>query len=259
MNHNRKYDNNNYSDFIQKELIPYIDSIYRTNHYRLLAGHSSAGFHASQIYLDSSDLFDSYIIGSPVEINVSLENAMKDTLSNLYIAFAENDFPKIVERCKKLQTTFQKGYDRDIIKIDMISNNDHFSSFPSVIANSFEFIYQGWKLELPDETDKSFPEIIDEHYIELSKKYGYKIIIQEKELYRLSFILLKENKTIKANELLVYSAGLYPNSAFIRHLLGKSYAKLDDNENARIQYAKSLEIFPDNKQAKKEYENLLNE
>ena len=259
MNHNRRFDNKNYSDFIQKELIPFIDSTYRTNRYRLIAGHSSAGFHASQIYLDSHGLFDSYIIGSPVEINVSLESVLRDSLSNLYVAFAENDFPEIVERCEKLQTSFQKGYTGGLIKIDMISNKDHFSSFPSVIANSFEFIYQGWKLELPEETDKSYQEIIDEHYRELSKKYGYKIIIQEKELYRLSYRLLKENNIKEANELLIYSTGLYPNSAFIRHLLGKSYVKLDDIDNAKLQYSKSLEIFPDNKQAKKEYEILLND
>ncbi len=141
----------------------------------------------------------------------------------------------------------------------MISNKDHYSSFPSVIENSFEFIYQGWKLDLPEETDKSYPDIIDEHYRKLSNKFGYEIIIQEKELYRLSYRLLKENNTKKANELLVYSARLYPNSAFIRHLLGKSFAALDDIENAKLQYAKSLEIFPDNKQAKKEYEKLFND
>lgn len=260
MGHNRKFDNYKYSEFIEKELIPFIDSTYRTNSYRLLAGHSSAGFHATQIYSDSPDLFDSYIVGSPVDIAIPTDKFSENTImSNIYIAYADNDFPNVISKCKELQTVIQSKSAGKHIRVEKISDKDHFSSFPSVIENSLDFIYQHWKLELSVETDKTYPELIEEHYSRLSSEFGYEILIQEKELYRLSYRLLKEDKVNKANELLVYSTRLYPNSAFIRHLLAKSFVELDDIENAKIEYVKSLELFPDNKLAKKEYDKLISE
>lgn len=52
-------------EFIQKELIPYIDSNYRTNAFRILEGHSLGGLFAASTLLEKPDLFNAFIIMSP--------------------------------------------------------------------------------------------------------------------------------------------------------------------------------------------------
>lgn len=58
-----------YLEFIKNELIPLIDSSYRTNENRILNGYSIGGLIALNIFLTSPELFNNYIVGSPYLIN----------------------------------------------------------------------------------------------------------------------------------------------------------------------------------------------
>ena len=51
-------------DFIQKELIPYIESNYRTANDRILCGESLSGIFTIYSFLDRPELFNSYIVCS---------------------------------------------------------------------------------------------------------------------------------------------------------------------------------------------------
>ncbi|MBN2639502.1 MAG: hypothetical protein JXR65_10515 [Bacteroidales bacterium] len=52
-------------EFIQNELIPYVDSNYRTNAFRVLEGHSLGGLFAASTLMEKPDLFNAFIIMSP--------------------------------------------------------------------------------------------------------------------------------------------------------------------------------------------------
>lgn len=52
-------------DFIERELIPYVDKHYRTQPYRVLAGHSLGGLLAVNAYMDANRIFDGYIAMDP--------------------------------------------------------------------------------------------------------------------------------------------------------------------------------------------------
>lgn len=51
--------------FIESELIPYIDTTYRTNAFRVLEGHSLGGLFAASTLLEKPELFQGFIIMSP--------------------------------------------------------------------------------------------------------------------------------------------------------------------------------------------------
>lgn len=53
------------ADFIEKELIPYVDTKYNTNGYKILAGHSLGGLFIMNTALNHPDLFNNYIAISP--------------------------------------------------------------------------------------------------------------------------------------------------------------------------------------------------
>lgn len=52
-------------NFISTELIPYVDNSYQTNNFRVLSGHSSAGFFTLNTLLYHPQIFNSYIAISP--------------------------------------------------------------------------------------------------------------------------------------------------------------------------------------------------
>jgi predicted alpha/beta superfamily hydrolase len=51
--------------FLKKELIPFIDSNYKTQQYKLFAGHSFGGISSINCMLTHPDMFDAYIAVSP--------------------------------------------------------------------------------------------------------------------------------------------------------------------------------------------------
>ena len=78
----------------------------------------------------------------------------------------------------------------------------------------------------------------------VAQNSGFEIIIQEKEFYKINYRLLSNQKIVKANELLLYSADLYPTPAFIRHLLDKSYVEFGEIDKAKIAYEKdTIQIY----------------
>jgi len=65
LNQNRMYDPVTYGDFLEEELLPFIDSTYRTAPFHLLAGHFSSGQQALFDCFRGSGCFQGIIAGSP--------------------------------------------------------------------------------------------------------------------------------------------------------------------------------------------------
>jgi predicted alpha/beta superfamily hydrolase len=55
----------NFMNFIEKELIPHIDSIYPTAPYRIFSGHSLGGLTVINTFLNNTQLFNAYIAIDP--------------------------------------------------------------------------------------------------------------------------------------------------------------------------------------------------
>lgn len=55
----------NFMEFIEKELIPHIDSLYATAPYRIFSGHSLGGLTVINTFLNNTNLFNAYIAIDP--------------------------------------------------------------------------------------------------------------------------------------------------------------------------------------------------
>lgn len=55
----------NFMNFIEKELIPYIDKNYRTETFRTMVGHSLGGLLTLNAYMDEDNIFDAYVSMDP--------------------------------------------------------------------------------------------------------------------------------------------------------------------------------------------------
>lgn len=58
-----------FTSFLEKELIPYVDSVYPTSQYRILIGHSFGGAFTINTLLKNTELFKSYIAIDPMSFD----------------------------------------------------------------------------------------------------------------------------------------------------------------------------------------------
>lgn len=91
----------NFKDFIGNELIPHINSSYRTNNENLLCGQSLSAVFTLYYFLTSPETFDSFIVcsGGFPECEKYFENLSHDflqteqaTVKNIFLTYGQTDF-----------------------------------------------------------------------------------------------------------------------------------------------------------------------
>ncbi|WP_224490935.1 alpha/beta hydrolase [Robertkochia flava] len=122
--------------FIQDELIPYIDTNYRTTSHRTLAGHSLGGLLTINAYMDKGSLFDSYLAVDPsLWWDEQLTGTKVDTISpasfqkKLYIATANQGEAKEGRNKKRHDLFFsllqEKSAGEARVKLEYFEEENH--------------------------------------------------------------------------------------------------------------------------------------
>jgi len=146
-----------FTAFIEKELMPYIDSHYHTIHYRALVGYSLGGLKAMHILAYKPYLFNAYIIIDP---------SLGHYDNQWFIRSADNI--RIVDLNEKsvflaMAQTVKMGTDTCAIKLDTTTDSRHMRNIMQAAENfrnnesDFDF---GWKY-YPDEYHGSVPLIAE--------------------------------------------------------------------------------------------------
>jgi len=143
----------NFLNFIENELIPYVDKNYRTETYRTLVGHSLGGLLALNAYMDDKSAFDAYIAIDPSiwwspELTKEKVDAIKPVTFNkkLYIATAGLKKERYVKNKKRheqlyrlLQEKAGKGWRA---KIDFFENENHRTVPLTAIDRGLRFLHK---------------------------------------------------------------------------------------------------------------------
>ncbi len=85
-----------------------------------------------------------------------------------------------------------------------------------------------------------------------------KLTLVENDLNTLGYSLLKRGKSIESIKVFRLALEIYPRSANLYDSLGEAYMRNGDKNNAIVNYEKSLEINPDNNNAKEKLDQLKN-
>ena len=123
-------------NFIEKELIPYIDKNYRTEPFRTLVGHSLGGLLALNSYMDKNSIFDSFLAIDPsIWWDEEMMKNKVDSISTislnkkLYIATAnqgEAKYEKNKKRHDALYALIKEKSDGNLnVEIAYFENEDH--------------------------------------------------------------------------------------------------------------------------------------
>ncbi len=140
---------NNYLNFMINELIPLIDSSYRTNEQRILNGYSLGGLFTVNALLSAPNLFDSYIAGSPYLLN-DLELLLRKSeeqinfaqTKKLFIAVGELEDKDIYHVPINLLVGRLKNKDGLEVKFTEFKNGTHFTCPSEALSYGLKFIFK---------------------------------------------------------------------------------------------------------------------
>lgn len=266
--------------FIGKELIPRIDSVYRTTRYRLLIGHSTGGLTVINTMVHHNDLFKSYIAIDPSmwwdkqkllkETQTSLKSSSYSGIS-LFLAMAHTQAGDLDTAKVKTDTTSGTFHARSILQLSsyLMHNrqnglqvifkyydNDTHASVPLIATyDALRTIFKDYPLEIRDiyYSDPSFnlALFIKEHYQNIGLKYdlasgnSHIMLPPEDLVNNLGFFVLGKKQLEKAMDMFKMNITNYPSGPVAYDYLGDVYVEKGDKENAVKCYKKSLLIKDD--------------
>jgi len=189
----------NFKKFLKDELIPTIDSSYRTNGYKILSGHSFGGLFAIHTLITTPELFNAYIALDPSlwwDNGKTLQDAelflQKNSLKgkSLYIGLANtpssprdlaSNHPQAIQQFTKEILPKEQSKLRWDWKF--YEDEDHGTISLPAFYDALKFLYKGF--QLPVKEIPYSPQIVKEQYLKLSERIGFNLPIDNNLLDQL--------------------------------------------------------------------------
>ena len=230
---------NNFMEFIEKEVIPLVEKNYRTQPYRIFAGHSLGGLAVVYSFVSRPNLFNAYIAASPVlhyDKNYVIREAEKlfnqKRNWNKRMFLGLGDEPRYKNGWNKFQkllkTKRPKGFDYEFREFP---KENHGSVVLPAYYWGLRKIYEGW---LPKQNGTIAN--LESHYKKLSKRFGYEILIPEETLNQVGYQFLRGGKIQEAINIFKKNVKNYPKSANVYDSLGEAYEKNGSMQKAKENY-----------------------
>ena len=215
----------NFLQFIEEELMTEINSRYRTNDYKLLAGHSFGGLTTIYALLSKPELFNAYIAIDPSiwwDDNYLLKKARKELdsmdLSGRRLYLAQANFIPIPMDTTTEHERALSAFKNELKTVNnglkwqykFYSNEDH-GTIPLIAEyDGLRFIFEGFQSEIKMVAED--PQLIIDNYEQLSENLGYQIIPTESLIDWVANYSLRMGNKDQAKKLFELNATLYPRS-----------------------------------------------
>jgi len=239
----------NFLNFFEQELIPYIEKNYRTQAYRVFSGHSFGGLFAINAFLTKPELFNAYISVSPslwwddqrlINDAKVFFNKTKSLDRTLFVTMAAegdrmiNPYKEFVNVAKESEV---KGL---VFDNKEFNDEDHGSTVLRSQYFALKQVWDGWNM--PRETFSQGLTAVQAHYTKISNKFGFDVQVPEGLINNLGYSALGDKKFDKAIEVFSYNVKMYPNSANVYDSLADAQEASGALNKAFENYAKALEL-----------------
>lgn len=257
--------------FIEKELMPHIDSLYPTQAYKMLIGHSFGGLTVMNALINHTNLFNAYVAIDPsmwwdkmnflkttkkaltdkkfkgVYLYLGIANTMSEGMTVAGLSKDKspdnNHIRSIFELDKHLKASPQNQLK---YKSKYYNTEDH-SSVPLITeydALHFIFSYYPMKLSSKDYGDSTVVLVdkYQKHFDAVSKEFGYQVKPSEDLINGMGYQALYQKHYQKAESFFKMNVANYPESYNVYDSYGDYFATRKDTANAIIQFKKTLSI-----------------
>ncbi len=236
--------------FIETELIPKVEQSYRTQPYRLFAGHSYGGLLAVHALVTRPELFNVYIAVSPslgwdneytlheLEEFLKSPRELQRTLIMAPGSDEKGGMRLVFDKAKELLTRHPlKGFVWDSM---IMEGEDHGTVILRSHYSALKKTFDDWR---PSEKEVAggLPAV-EEHYKKLAAKYHFTGEPPERLVDQIGYHLLKSGKSDEAIAALKKNSERFPNSARAFDSLAEAYEKTGKLDLAKTNYEKAIEV-----------------
>jgi len=276
-----------FTSFIQTELIPHIDSAYHTAPYKLLIGHSFGGLTAMNIIINHTDMFNDYIVIDPSmwwdgrklltqaaevfkqkrfegkNMFLAIANTMPYGMDTLRVQKDTSGATAHIRSILGLKNTLQQNAGNGLHWSCKYYNEDSHGSVPLMAEyDGLHFLFSfynfppGFQTTLTDKNAKiDLEAAFNDHYADISKHMGYKMLPPEDMLNQIGYYLLQTNLPERAYAAFNLNIKNYPNSPNADDSMGDYYDHQKNKAKAIEYYTKALKI-KENPETRKKLEKL---
>jgi predicted alpha/beta superfamily hydrolase len=260
----------NFTAFMEKELIPHIDSLYPTQPFKILIGHSFGGLTVMNLITNHTKLFNAYIAIDP-SMWYDKEQFLKATQkklaeqkyngTSLYLGIANTMNEGMTLEKMKKDTTANTRHIRSIFAMDKFikansqnglkyaskyyADDDH-GSVPLISEyDGLRFIFSWYRFKFTT-ADFMSPEIgvvqrMKQHYQTVSKEFGYKVPPPEMQINGLGYNALSQKQYAKAAALFEMNIENFPESGNVYDSYADLLIAQKDTVKAIANYQKAFE------------------
>ncbi|GAB3640807.1 alpha/beta hydrolase [Spirosoma arcticum] len=260
-----------FTAFIERELIPYIDSLYPTEPYKVFIGHSLAGLLVINTLIHHPNLFNAYVAIDPSMwwANQKLLNTAKEVIASqtyaekvLFVGIANTMEPEMDTLRVQADTSGSTKHIRSILALDRLLKangqtglryqgkyyglDDH-SSVPLITEyDALHFIFDSYRLKLTDqdyeEDNTRLADKLTTHFTAATRQLGYKVKPPESLVNDLGSYMVSEKKFKKAESLFKLNVANYPASFNAYDSYGDYFVAQKDTVSAIANFQKALSL-----------------
>ena len=261
----------NFAAFLEKELMPHIDSVYPTQPFRLLVGHSFGGLTVMNIITNHTKLFNGYIAIDPsmwydkerfLKATQKKLSSQKYNGTSLYVGIANTMAEGMTLEKMKKDTSTDTRHIRSIFALDKFikanpqnglkyaskfyGDDDH-GSVPMISEyDGLRFIFSWYRLKIsPIDFMRPGTEMVQKmkkHYLAVSKEMGFKVSPPEMSINSLGYIALSQKQYEKAAALFEMNIENYPQSGNTYDSYADALIAKKDTAAAITNYKKAFAI-----------------
>jgi hypothetical protein len=263
-----------FTGFLEKELMPHIDSVYSPAPYKILIGHSFGGLTAMNIVINHTAMFNSYIVIDPsmwwdgrklLTQAAEVFKQKKFEGRSLFLAIA-NTMPANMDTLQvQRDTTGTTAHIRSILALKNVLqqntasglnwsykyyNDDNHGSVPLIaeydglrfLFNFFDFP-KGFQSDVVDKNAKiDIGAVFRDHYADISKRMGYQVLPPEDMVNQTAYYLMQTGLGDRAYALFDLNIKNYPDSFNVYDSMGDYYDNQKNKAKAIEFYKKSLKV-----------------
>jgi len=254
-----------FMQFIQQEVMPYVEKNYHPAPYKIFSGHSLGGLMMFYSLLAHPDMFNAYIAISPSlfwdkqwTLQQAKEKWKAGTSLNKILFFSDgNEGGQFHTDAVSMDSLLKKNKLRNLkFKYVYYPAESHLSEPVKAFYDGIRFVYPDW---YPPQTNNPVPltyKYFEKFYDSLSKEYGYTIKPPEEAINNYGYNLVQLKKIDEALVFFKKNVENYPQSYNTYDSYGEALMIKGDKANSIINYKKSLELNPKNDNAKEKLKML---
>lgn len=245
-----------FANFLADEVMPWVDSHYRTAPYRVLMGHSLGGLFNFIALLDRPDAFQAHIAVSPSlwwdkQAYVTQAEQKLGTLKQPHFLFMSwGDKEKTISESSQKLVDWMTAHPPAGLtwKARYYPGDDHGTTPHRTLYDGLSALYEGW---LPDSNmhdaedpdyvaDKDFPALLAAHQAARSQRFGYDVPLQPTEADTLVNWLIKRKRLDEALVAARRNAVLFPEYSDFQEGLGKVLTEMGRHAEALPHYEAAI-------------------